>query len=120
MEKYIEDILYFDETKEEVHYIEDIDAASDFELKHTPNIEVINDSECKRIKVTIGLKGISHPQTEEHLIEWFRVEDAIETVLYETFDANETPEAEFNVYGESGEISVLAFCNLHGVWKAIL
>jgi desulfoferrodoxin-like iron-binding protein len=103
---------------QEVHSIEDIDAASDFELKHTPNIEVIEGASGQTIKVTIGLKGIAHPQTEEHLIEWIRAFDGSEPLGTVNFGPADTPAAEFEVKRTSSQIIVQALCNLHGLWEA--
>jgi superoxide reductase len=103
---------------EEVHSIQDIESATDFELKHTPNLEVVEQASGQLIKVTIGLKGIVHPQTEEHYIEWIRAFDGSEPLGTITFGPNETPFAEFNVERTSSQIIVQALCNLHGVWEA--
>ncbi|MDR2108014.1 MAG: hypothetical protein LBP28_00950 [Coriobacteriales bacterium] len=103
---------------QEVHSIEDIDTASDFELKHTPNVVIEELSSGQRVKVTIGLKGISHPQTEEHLIEWIRVFDGSEPVGSVSFGPTDTPEATFEVKRSSDQIIVQALCNLHGLWEA--
>jgi desulfoferrodoxin-like iron-binding protein len=103
---------------QEVHSIEDIDTATDFELKHTPNIEVIEQASGQLIKVSIGLKGIAHPQTEEHLIEWIRVFNGSEPVGTVTFGPNDTPVAEFEVERSSSQVIAQALCNLHGLWEA--
>jgi desulfoferrodoxin-like iron-binding protein len=102
----------------EVHSIADFDAATDFELKHSPNVEVIEGASGQTIKVTIGLKGISHPQTEEHFIEWIRVFDGVELVGTVTFGPSDTPAAEFEVKRSESQIIVQALCNLHGVWES--
>ena len=97
----------------EIKKIEDIDAASDLELKHTPNVEI----DGSRVKVTMGLKGIAHPQTEEHLIEWIRAISNGVLVCEVFFTADEVPFAEFEV--DSAEnLVVQALCNLHGIWQA--
>jgi desulfoferrodoxin (superoxide reductase-like protein) len=49
--------------EQEVHSIENMDEASDYELKHSPNIEIVEEASGQLVKVSIGLKGISHPQT---------------------------------------------------------
>jgi desulfoferrodoxin-like iron-binding protein len=103
---------------EEVHSIEDIESASDFELKHTPNVEVIEGASGQTIKVTIGLKGIAHPQTEEHLIEWIRAFDGDEPIGTVSFGPEDTPAASFEVPRTSNQIIVQALCNLHGLWEA--
>jgi desulfoferrodoxin-like iron-binding protein len=103
---------------EEVHSIEDIGSASDFELKHTPNLEVIEGASGQTIKATIGLKGIAHPQTEEHYIEWIRAFDGAEPIGTVDFGPADTPETSFEVPRTSNQIIVQALCNLHGVWEA--
>jgi desulfoferrodoxin-like iron-binding protein len=125
-EKNMSDSVSFDNTVtelndgvvEEVHSIENIDTASDFELKHTPNIEVIEGANGQTIKVTIGLKGIAHPQTEEHLIEWIRAFDGTEPVGTVNFGPTDTPYAEFEVKRSGSQVIVQALCNLHGLWEA--
>jgi len=105
-------------TVQEVHSIEDIDAASDFELKHTPNIKVEELAVGQLIKVTIGLKGIEHPQTEEHLIEYIRAFVGGEPVGSVSFGPADKPVAEFKVERTNEPVIVQALCNLHGLWEA--
>ncbi|MCL1846802.1 MAG: hypothetical protein FWF91_02400 [Coriobacteriia bacterium] len=99
----------------EIHTFEDINTASDFELKHTPSIEVIEDTVYI---VSIGLKGIAHPQTEEHLIEWIKIFDGPELIDSVEFTAADAPEAAFDIEQVNEQIIVQAYCNLHGVWEA--
>ena len=103
---------------QEVHCIEDLDAATDYELKHTPNVEVEELASGQLIKATIGLKGIEHPQTEEHLIEWIRCYVDGKLVGEEFFTAAETPVAAFEIKRTNEHVAVQAFCNLHGIWEA--
>ncbi|MCL2750781.1 MAG: hypothetical protein FWE96_07285 [Coriobacteriia bacterium] len=105
---------------QEIHSIEDIDTASDFELKHTPNVELEELASGQLIKVSIGLKGIAHPQTEEHLTEWIRVFDGGELVGEALFGPNDEPVASFEVKRSDSQIAVQALCNLHGIWEARL
>lgn len=104
--------------EQEVHSIQDFDAATDFELKHSPEIEVIEGENGQIIKVSIGLKGISHPQTEEHLIEWIRAFDGTEPLGTVSFGPLDTPAAEFEVKRSGNQIIVQALCNLHGIWES--
>ncbi|MDR1358288.1 MAG: class II SORL domain-containing protein [Coriobacteriales bacterium] len=105
---------------EEVHSIEDIDAATDFELKHTPNVVLEEMGSGQLLRVSIGLKGITHPQTEEHFIEWIRVFDGTEPVGERLFGPGEEPVAVFEIERSSNQIAVQSLCNLHGVWEARL
>lgn len=103
---------------QEVHSIEDIDAASDFELKHTPNLQLEELASGQLLKVSIGLKGITHPQIEGHYIEWIRAFDGGEPIGEFLFGPADEPVASFEIKRSSSQISVQALCNLHGVWEA--
>jgi desulfoferrodoxin-like iron-binding protein len=103
---------------QEVHSIEDIDTATDFELKHTPNIQIVEEANGQLVKVSIGLKGIKHPQTEEHFIEWIRVFAGSEPIGEKNFGPADEPVAEFSVERSSEQIIAQALCNLHGLWEA--
>lgn len=107
-----------DGTFQEVHSIENIDTATDFELKHTPHVIVEELASGQLIKVSIGLKGITHPQTPEHYIEWIRVFDGSEPVGERLFGPDDEPVAAFEVKRSSDQIIVQALCNLHGIWEA--
>jgi desulfoferrodoxin-like iron-binding protein len=102
----------------EVHSIEDVDTASDPELKHTPNIELVEQATGQLAKVTIGLKGIAHPQTEEHYISLIRAFVGADPVGSFTFGPDDVPVAEFEIKRDSEELIVQALCNLHGLWEA--
>ncbi len=103
---------------QEAHSIEDIDTASDFELKHTPSLTLEELASGQLIRVSIGLKGITHPQTEEHYIEWIRIFDGAEPVGERLFGPSDEPVATFEVKRSSNQIVVQALCNLHGVWES--
>jgi desulfoferrodoxin-like iron-binding protein len=103
---------------QEVQSIQDIDSASDFELKHTPNIQVEELASGQLIKVSIGLKGIKHPQQEDHFIEFIRVFDNEELIGEANFGPNDTPYIEVETKRNSDEIIAQANCNLHGLWEA--
>ncbi|MDR0888670.1 MAG: hypothetical protein LBM21_02090 [Coriobacteriales bacterium] len=107
-----------DGVDEEVHSIEDIDTASDFELKHTPNIQIEELASGQKVTVTVGLKGIAHPQTEEHLIEWIHLFVGGEPAGEQTFGSNDDVKAEFTIDRSSEQVTAQLLCNLHGVWEA--
>ncbi|MDR2714521.1 MAG: hypothetical protein LBB42_03200 [Coriobacteriales bacterium] len=102
---------------EEINVIEDMETATDFELKHTPCVEVSDVEAGRLVKVSIGLNGIEHPQTEEHLIDAICVLVDGDMVAELAFTADDEPVAECEVAAE-GEIVVRASCNLHGIWQA--
>ncbi len=101
-----------------INRITDLDNASDFELKHTPNIEVIGQGDSAVIRTSIGLRGISHPQTEEHHIEWIRILCDGDEIARAEFAPTEAPVAEFNLNCFGKVVVVQALCNLHGIWEA--
>ncbi|MDR3135883.1 MAG: class II SORL domain-containing protein [Coriobacteriales bacterium] len=107
-----------DGLEQDVHSVEDIDTASDFELKHTPAIELEELKSGQLIKVSIGLKGIEHPQTEEHFIEWIRLFVGTEPVGERAFGPGDDVQASFEIERSSAQVIAQALCNLHGLWEA--
>jgi desulfoferrodoxin-like iron-binding protein len=100
-----------------VNTIQNMAEATEFELKHTPNVDVATDGNTRHIRATIGLKGIKHPQTEEHYIEWIRILRDGEQVGRGDFTPDQLPIFELQIEGD-GQITVQALCNLHGIWEA--
>ena len=79
--------------------------------KHVPVYEVAGG----KVKVNVG--SVAHPMTPEHFIEWIALEtNKGSRITKLTPDA--APECTFTL--EDGEVvkEVLAYCNLHGLWKA--
>jgi superoxide reductase len=107
------------ENQEEIHSIADLDSATDYELKHTPNLRVVDHPDNQVMFVTIGLNGLSHPQTEEHFIEWIRLYIGDELFYDIHFDANDTPEDSVDVPRVDELIRIQARCNLHGIWETL-
>ena len=103
---------------QEVHSIEDVDTASDFELKHTPNIQLEELKSGQQVNVTIGLKGIEHPQTEEHFIEWIRLFVGNEPIGEKGLGPGDEVAASFVIKRSSDQVIAQALCNLHGLWEA--
>jgi superoxide reductase len=78
--------------------------------KHIPVAEV----EGNLVKVNVG--SVNHPMAEEHSILWIQLEtDKGSQRKY--LAPGEVPHAEFALNGEK-PVAVLAYCNLHGLWKA--
>lgn len=78
--------------------------------KHVPVVEV----EGNLVKVNVG--SVDHPMSEEHSITWIQLEtDKGNQRKY--LAPGEAPHAEFALNGEK-PVAVLAYCNLHGLWKA--
>ena len=108
--------VFFDE---EIHSISDLDNATEAELKHTPNVRVIDHPDSQVLYITIGLNGLSHPQTEEHFIQWIRVYIADELFWDIRFDPGDSPEDSVEIRRTPDVVRILARCNLHGIWETI-
>ncbi len=66
--------------------------------------------------LTVKVGDIPHPMEEKHYIEWVELIEDGKTQRIE-LKPNSNPEVVFNNVG-SGNITVRAYCNLHGLWKA--
>lgn len=77
--------------------------------KHVPVVEQADGG----IRVKVG--SVAHPMEKEHWIEWIEVIAGGRS--YRQFlNPGDPPEAVFPV--ENQGLTVRAFCNLHGLWKA--
>lgn len=76
--------------------------------KHLPVVEKTETG----IRVQVG--SIAHPMEEKHYIEWIEVV-ADGRVSRQSLVPGAAPEATFPI--TSGELTVRALCNLHGLWK---
>lgn len=80
--------------------------------KHIPVAEIVGNI----VKVNVG--SVNHPMAEEHSILWIElITDKGSARKY--LAPGEAPYAEFAINGEK-PVAVLAYCNLHGLWKADL
>lgn len=77
--------------------------------KHIP----VAEKTAEGLMVKVG--SVEHPMTEDHYIEWIEVITANQAYT-RFFAAGEKPEALFKIEGDV--VSVRAYCNLHGLWKA--
>ena len=77
--------------------------------KHVPVVT----KKCKQVKVDVG--SVTHPMSEEHLIEWIAIEtEKGYQVKYLTADA--APVAAFSLADGDAFVRAYAYCNLHGLW----
>lgn len=77
--------------------------------KHVPVVE--RDGE----KVTVRVGSVDHPMEEKHYIEWIEVA-AGDEVMQRYLKPGDPPHATFEV--TSKDLTVRAYCNLHGLWRA--
>lgn len=82
------------------------DAATE---KHVPVVK----AEDNKLFVEVG--EVTHPMTEEHLIQFVYVETENGGQL-RNFTAADEPKAVFCL-GEEKAVAVYEYCNLHGLWK---
>ena len=85
-----------------------VDAAKE---KHVPVVT----KKCKQVKVDVG--SVTHPMTEEHLIEWVLIE-TVQGYQIKYLTASSAPVCDFALAGGDKLVAVYAYCNLHGLWKA--
>jgi superoxide reductase len=77
--------------------------------KHVPVVEPVDGG----IRVKVG--SVAHPMEKEHWIEWIEaIADGRSCRRF--LNPGDPPEAVFPVEGQG--ITVRAYCNLHGLWKA--
>lgn len=98
----------------EIHEVENLAEATDFEKKHFPTLSV----DGSVVTVEVG-KEVPHPMGEDHWITY--IELYVDNELYKRIDIapTESPYAVFTVEGKAGsEVYALEDCNLHGVWKS--
>ncbi len=78
--------------------------------KHLPVIEATE----KGIKIKVG--SVPHPMETEHYIEW--IEIIFDGKAGKKFlSPGDVPEAEFEFVKTPDNITVRAYCNVHGLWK---
>lgn len=78
--------------------------------KHLPVVKVENNI----IKIDVG--SVSHPMTNEHLIEWVSVKTEKGEQLVR-LNPDGAPTAEFALLPDDKLKCVYAYCNQHGLWK---
>jgi superoxide reductase len=105
-----------DATNLEVQFIDDLENATEFQLKHTPSVQISGPI----INVSIGLQGLSHPQTEEHFIEYIALMAGNKLVEKIEFDFEQAPVAVFALPETDETLVVQALCNLHGLFGAYI
>lgn len=80
--------------------------------KHVPDVKVENGV----LSAQVG--SVVHPMEEDHYIEWIYVVTE-QGVMARCLKPGEAPEATFDLQGQT-PISVIEYCNKHGLWKADL
>lgn len=84
-----------------------VDAAQE---KHVPVVE----RDGNNVKVKVG--SVAHPMTAEHYILFVEVISGNKVYRQDFVEGDTVAEANFVV--EGADLTVRAFCNLHGLWQA--
>lgn len=79
--------------------------------KHVPVYAI----EDKKLIVTVGLK--EHPMTDAHYIEWIAVETN-KGIQRKALKPGKKPCKKFLLMEGEKVLSIYAYCNIHGLWKA--
>jgi superoxide reductase len=102
-----------------VNHVTDLDAAGDFEKKHTPYLAVEKMGDTARITVKVG-HYVGHPNQPDHFIEWIMLFAGDAPIA--RFDLSAVavdPEVSVVVRLDPGTVvKAIESCNLHGLWAA--
>ena len=84
------------------------------EAAHEKHIPVVT---VKGNLVHVEVGSVAHPMLENHFIEWIALEtkNGNQRKVLKPGDA---PVADFAIIDGDEVIACLAYCNLHGLWKA--
>jgi len=78
--------------------------------KHVPVVSVSGTT------ATVQVGSVAHPMTADHFITWIELQQGDKIQRF-YLKPNDVPQAVFSI--EAGvPITVRAYCNLHGLWKA--
>lgn len=78
--------------------------------KHVPIVKVTDNL----VTVTVG--ETMHPMTAEHYIMWIKVFTNQKEYHFD-LDPNDVPQISFVKNANEEIVNVIAYCNLHGLWK---
>jgi superoxide reductase len=81
--------------------------------KHVPVITV----EDSLVKVDIG--SVPHPMTPEHSIQWVYLETE-QGGQRKCLSVDGEPHVEFSLTADDKVLAAYEYCNIHGLWKAVL
>jgi len=81
------------------------------EEKHLPVIKREGDT------LTVCIGRVLHPMTREHSIKWIAL-CGRDYVKRKYLKSGDDPIVTFTISEHEKDLSVYAFCNLHGLWRA--
>lgn len=102
-----------------IHHITELDAAGDFEKKHTPFIETQEVDGRVRVTVRVG-HWVSHPNQTDHWIEWVELQVNGAPIVRVGLAAGVAyPDLSVVLALDSGTtLRAVESCNIHGLWAA--
>lgn len=102
-----------------VNLVKDLDAAGDFEKKHTPHIDVDEVDEGLLITITVGW-DVPHPNQPDHYIAWIELYAGEAPVArFDLSPVATVPVVSVVVNVDAGTVlKAVEYCNLHGLWAA--
>jgi superoxide reductase len=102
-----------------MNHITDLDAAGDFEKKHTPHIGIQAYEGKTKITVTVG-HYFSHPNQPDHYIQWIEVQADGNTIArFDLSPVATDPHVCVVANLDAGTVvRAIEYCNLHGLWAA--
>lgn len=81
--------------------------------KHVPAVE----KNGRSVLVKVG--SVAHPMLEEHYIQWIALETSA-GVQIKYLKPGQEPCAAFELAGDEEPVAAYEYCNLHGLWKAVI
>jgi superoxide reductase len=102
-----------------VNRVTDLAAASDFEKKHTPQIDIDEVDGAYVVTVTVGAE-VPHPNQPDHYITWIELlADGAPIARFDLVPVATAPTVSVVVDLDPGTVvRAVEHCNLHGLWAA--
>lgn len=102
-----------------INLVADLDAAGDFEKKHTPHIDVDTAGDLSVVTVTVGW-DVPHPNQPDHYITWIEIlADGAPIARFDLSPVATAPTVSVAVDLAPGTVfRAVEHCNLHGLWAA--
>lgn len=105
---------------QKTNHIVDLDAANEFQRKHTPAIEVEKEGDSYKLTVKMGTY-VPHPNDPDHFFDFFIISvDDIPVARFSGAPGLVAPEVSFVLAPEAAgrKVAATVSCTLHGTWKA--
>ena len=103
----------------QVKLVTDLEAAEDFERKHTPYIETQPVDGKTRVTIVVG-HYVAHPNQPDHYIDWIELYAGEAPIArFDLSPVATVPAVSVVVDIDAGTtLRAVEHCNLHGLWAA--